>query len=77
MGRPRFCASLKRIIVAGVAGYHLTFGQGTARKESIGYRFAEDCSLARLTVACLTLGAIAVEQIFMIFNEIRVIHGVH
>ena len=63
--------------MAGAASYHLTFGQGAACKISVGRSFAKDCSQTCLTMARLALGAIAAEQIFMILNEIRIVHRVH
>jgi hypothetical protein len=63
--------------VAIAASNHLTFSQGVACKISVGRSFAKDCSQTCLTMARLALGAIAVDQIIVALNEIRIIHRVH
>jgi hypothetical protein len=70
-------AARQRIIVAIATSNHLTFGKGVARKISVGCGFAKDCSLTCLTMARLALGAIAIDQIIVALNEIRIVHRVH
>lgn len=60
---------LQWIAVASAAAYHLAFGQGAARKASVGRDFAEDCSLTCLTMTRLTLGAIGAEKVIMAADE--------